>query len=35
LFDKQPPLASTNYGFLGSLHDAVGRFVYFELSKEF
>ena len=35
LFDKQPPLASTNYGFLGSMHDAVGRFVYFELSKEF
>lgn len=35
LFDTQPPLASTNYGFLGSLHDAVGRFVYFELSKEF
>lgn len=35
LFDKQPPLASSNYGFLGSLHDAVGRFVYFELSKEF
>lgn len=35
LFDKQPPLASNNYGFLGSLHDAVGRFVYFELSKEF
>jgi iron complex outermembrane recepter protein len=35
LFDKQPPLSSSNYGFLGSLHDAVGRFVYFELSKEF
>jgi outer membrane receptor protein involved in Fe transport len=35
VFDKQPPLASTNYGFRGSLHDAVGRFVYFELSKEF
>jgi outer membrane receptor protein involved in Fe transport len=35
LFDKAPPLASSNYGFLGSLHDAVGRFVYFELSKEF
>ncbi len=35
LFDKEPPLASSNYGFLGSLHDAVGRFVYFELSKDF
>ena len=34
LFDKQPPLSSSNYGFLGSLHDAVGRFVYFELSKD-
>lgn len=35
LFDKQPPLYSSNFGFLGSLHSAVGRFVYFELSKEF
>ena len=35
LFNKQPPLSSSNYGFLGSLHDAVGRFVYLELSKEF
>lgn len=35
LFDKLPPLASNNFGFLGALHDAVGRFVYFELSKEF
>ena len=35
LFDKAPPLSSSNYGFLGALHDAVGRFVYFELSKEF
>lgn len=35
LFDKEPPLSSNNYGFLGSLHDPVGRFVYFELSKDF
>lgn len=35
LFDKAPPLASTNYGFLGSVHDSLGRFVYFEVSKEF
>ncbi len=35
LFDKAPPITSSNYGFLGSLHDAVGRFAYFELSKEF
>jgi outer membrane receptor protein involved in Fe transport len=35
IFDKDPPLYSSNYGFLGSLHSAVGRFVYFELSKRF
>lgn len=35
LFNKQPPLASSNYGFLGQLHDATGRFVYVELAKEF
>jgi outer membrane receptor protein involved in Fe transport len=35
LYDNKPPLASANYGFLGSLHDAVGRFVYIELSKDF
>ena len=35
LFDKDPPLYSGNYGFLGSLHNALGRYVYFELSKRF
>ena len=35
VFDKQPPLYSSNYGYLGSLHDGVGRFMYFELTKEF
>ena len=35
LFDRQPPLAASNYGFLGSLHDGVGRFVYVQLSRDF
>lgn len=35
LFDKAPPLTSSNYGFNGALADPTGRFVYFELSKEF
>ncbi len=33
LFDKAPPLTSANYGFNGALHDAVGRFVYLEISR--
>jgi outer membrane receptor protein involved in Fe transport len=35
IFDKEPPLYSNNFGFLGSLHNAIGRFTYFELSKKF
>jgi outer membrane receptor protein involved in Fe transport len=35
VFDVEPPLYSSNYGFLGSLHSALGRFVYFEVSKKF
>ena len=35
LFDKQPPLTSSNYGFNGALHDGVGRFIFVEASKEF
>jgi len=35
VFDVEPPLYSSNYGFLGSLHSAVGRFVYFEIGKKF
>lgn len=35
IFDREPPLYSSNFGFLGSLHNAIGRFVYFELSKKF
>ena len=33
LFDKAPPITSANYGFNGALHDAVGRFVYVEISR--
>lgn len=35
LFDVDPPLQSSNFGFLGSLHNAIGRFVYVEVSREF
>lgn len=35
LFDKQPPLTSSNFGFNGALHDGVGRFIYIEASKDF
>jgi iron complex outermembrane receptor protein len=28
IFDARPPLADTNYGYLGDLHGAAGRFVY-------
>lgn len=35
LFDKAPPLASNNFGFLGQLHDPIGRFIYVQVSKDF
>jgi iron complex outermembrane recepter protein len=35
LFDVAPPLTSSNYGFNGALADPTGRFVYFELAKDF
>ncbi len=35
LFDKAPPITSSNYGFNGAVADPTGRFVYFELSKDF
>lgn len=35
LFDKAPPIVSSNYGFNGALHDATGLFVYFEVSRNF
>jgi outer membrane receptor protein involved in Fe transport len=33
--DKDPPLASVNFGYLGALHNALGRFTYVQLSKRF
>ncbi len=33
LFDKAPPITSANYGFNGALHDAVGRFIYVEITR--
>lgn len=35
LEDKDPPLASNNFGYLGSLHSATGRYWYGSLSKRF
>ncbi|MBS0480329.1 MAG: TonB-dependent receptor [Proteobacteria bacterium] len=35
LFDREPSLYSSNYGFLGSINDPVGRFAYFEVSAKF
>jgi hypothetical protein len=35
LLDETPPLASTNFGYLGDLHSAQGRFFYANVRKEF
>jgi iron complex outermembrane receptor protein len=35
LFDKDPPIASANFGYLGALHNATGRYWYMNLSKKF
>ena len=35
LFDKDPPLTSSNYGFNGALHNPSGRLLYIDLSKTF
>jgi hypothetical protein len=35
LLNKAPPITSSNYGYNGALHDAVGRFVYAEVSRTF
>ena len=35
LFDETPPLADTNFGFLGELHNPQGRFVYVNVRKTF
>ncbi|HRD45438.1 MAG TPA: TonB-dependent receptor [Caulobacter sp.] len=33
--DKDPPLASNNFGYLGSYHSSTGRFLYATVSKRF
>ncbi|KQV58744.1 MULTISPECIES: TonB-dependent receptor domain-containing protein [unclassified Caulobacter] len=33
--DKDPPIASSNFGYLGALHNATGRYWYMNLSKRF
>jgi iron complex outermembrane receptor protein len=33
--DETPPLAATNFGYLGDLHSAQGRFVYANVRKTF
>ena len=35
LFDETPPLADTNFGYLGDLHSAQGRFLYVNIRKTF
>ncbi|MEY2758933.1 MAG: hypothetical protein RIR33_2711 [Pseudomonadota bacterium] len=35
LTDEVPPLADTNYGFLGDLHSPQGRYVYLNVRKTF
>jgi len=35
LLDEEPPLADTNFGFLGELHNPQGRFVYVNVRKTF
>jgi outer membrane receptor protein involved in Fe transport len=35
IFDEEPPLANTNFGYLGDLHSPSGRFVYGSVRKTF
>jgi iron complex outermembrane recepter protein len=35
IFDETPPLADTNYGYLGDLHNPAGRFFYASVRKQF
>jgi hypothetical protein len=35
IFDEVPPLADTNFGYLGDLHNPQGRFVYAAIRKQF
>jgi outer membrane receptor protein involved in Fe transport len=35
IFDEEPPLADTNFGYLGDLHNPAGRFWYMNVRKTF
>ncbi len=35
IFDETPPLADTNFGYLGDLHSPQGRFAYVNVRKTF
>jgi outer membrane receptor protein involved in Fe transport len=35
LQDKDPPLSSSNFGYLGALHNSTGRYWYGSLTKSF
>lgn len=35
IMDEEPPLAANNFGFLGGLHNPLGRFVYAQVAKRF
>ena len=35
IFDEAPPLADTNFGYLGDLHNPQGRFAYVNVRKTF
>jgi outer membrane receptor protein involved in Fe transport len=35
IFDEEPPLADTNFGYLGDLHNPQGRFLYGSIRKTF
>ncbi len=35
IFDEEPPLANTNFGYLGDLHNPSGRFLYGSIRKTF
>lgn len=35
IFNEEPPLADTNFGYLGDLHNPAGRFLYVNVRKSF
>lgn len=35
VFDKDPPISASNFGYSGALHNATGRYWYMNLSKKF